>query len=110
MGFWAWRMGHPYWQTMVFTTLTLSQMGNALAIRSSRDSLFKLGLFSNKALLSAVLLPFVLQMAVIYLPFMQEIFNTVALPPAALAISLALSTVVFWGIELEKCFVRRFSN
>jgi hypothetical protein len=41
---------------------------------------------------------------------MQEIFNTVALPPAALAIILALSTVVFWGIELEKWFVRRFSN
>jgi len=110
MGFWAWRMGRPYWQTMVFTTLTLSQMGNALAIRSNRDSLFKLGLFSNKALLSAVLLTLVLQMVVIYVPFMQEIFNTVALPPAALAISLALSTVVFWGVELEKWFVRRFSS
>ena len=82
MGFWAWQSGQSYWQTMVFTTLTLSQMGHALAIRSSRDSLFKIGLFSNKALLGAVLLTFILQLAVVYLPFMQEIFKTVALPPA----------------------------
>ena len=107
MGFWAWQSGQPYWQTMVFTTLTLSQMGHALAIRSSRDSLFKIGLFSNKALLGAVLLTFILQLAVVYLPFMQEIFKTVALPPATLLISLGLSTVVFWGVELEKWFLRR---
>ncbi|MCK4899497.1 MAG: cation transporting ATPase C-terminal domain-containing protein, partial [Anaerolineales bacterium] len=95
------------WQTMVFTTLTLSQMGNALAIRSGRDSLFKIGLFTNKALLGAVLLTFILQMAVVYVPFMQTLFKTVALPPGDLLISLLLSTVVFWGVELEKWFLRR---
>jgi Ca2+-transporting ATPase len=41
------------WRTIVFTTLTLSQMGNALAIRSNRESLFKIGLFTNR-LLSAL--------------------------------------------------------
>lgn len=107
MGYWAWQTGQPYWQTMVFTTLTLSQMGHALAIRSTKDSLFKIGLFSNKTLLGAVLLTFILQLAVVYLPFMQEIFKTVALPPTALLISLGLSTVVFWGVELEKWFSRR---
>jgi Ca2+-transporting ATPase len=107
MGLWAWKANRLDWQTMVFTTLTLSQMGHALAIRSGRDSLFKIGLFSNKALLGAVLLTFVLQLAVVYVPFMQEIFNTVALPPADLLISLGLSTVVFWGVELEKWFQRK---
>jgi len=92
---------------MVFTTLTLSQMGHALAIRSSRDSLFKIGLFSNKALLGAVLLTFVLQLAVVYIPLLQGLFKTVALPPGDLLISLLLSTVVFWGVELEKWFLRR---
>ncbi|MCJ7533984.1 MAG: cation transporting ATPase C-terminal domain-containing protein, partial [Anaerolineales bacterium] len=47
------------------------------------------------------------QLAVVYLPFMQEIFKTVALPPTALLISLGLSTVVFWGVELEKLYYRR---
>jgi Ca2+-transporting ATPase len=73
VGWWAWSADKLYWQTMVFQTLTLSQMGNALAIRSGRDSLFKIGLFSNKALLGAVLLTFILQMAVVYLPFVQEL-------------------------------------
>lgn len=107
MGFWFWRAEDPAWQTMVFTTLTLSQMGHALAIRSGRESLFTSGLFSNKALLGAVLLTFALQMAVVYVPFMQEIFKTIGMSFADLTVSLALSTVVFWGVELEKWFLRR---
>ncbi len=107
MGFWFWRAEDPAWQTMVFTTLTLSQMGHALAIRSGRESLFTSGLFTNKALLGAVLLTFGLQMAVVYVPFMQEIFKTTGLPLTDLGISLALSTVVFWGVELEKWYLRR---
>jgi Ca2+-transporting ATPase len=106
LGFWAWSTGQQNWQTMVFTTLTLSQMGNALAIRSGRDTFFRTGLLSNKALIGAVLLTFVLQLAVVYVPFMQELFKTMALSPVNLAISLVLSTVVFWGIELEKWFLR----
>ena len=107
IGFWAWNTGRPDWQTMVFTTLTLSQMGHALAIRSGRDSLFKIGLFSNRALLGTVLLTFVLQMAAVYVPFLQALFKTVALSPVDLLISLALSTVMFWGTELEKWLLRR---
>jgi Ca2+-transporting ATPase len=107
LGFWAWSTGRPSWQTMAFTTLTLSQMGNALAIRSERHSLFTLGLLSNKALLGAVLLTFALQLAVVYLPFLQGIFKTTALSPTDLFISLILSTVVFWGVELVKWLSRR---
>ena len=108
MGFWAWSTGREDWQTMVFTTLTLSQMGHALAIRSGRDSFFRTGLLSNKALLGAVLLTFILQLAVVYVPLMQGLFKTMALSPVNLAISLVLSTVVFWGVELEKWFQRRW--
>lgn len=107
MGYWTWSIGRAYWQTMVFTTLTLSQMGHALAIRSGRESLFTAGLLSNRPLLAAVLLTFVLQMAVIYVPFMRELFHTVALTPANLMISLLLSTLVFWGVEVEKWVKRR---
>ena len=109
IGYWAWSTGRDDWQTMVFTTLTLSQMGHALAIRSGRDSLFTIGLLSNKPLLGAVLLTFVLQLAVVYVPFLQELFKTASLSPAGLAISLLLSTVVFCGVEIEKWFKRRDS-
>jgi Ca2+-transporting ATPase len=94
---------------MIFTTLTLSQMGHALAVRS-RESLLKVGLLSNRALLGAVLLTFVLQMAVIYVPFLQELFKTAALSPGELLLSLVLSTVVFWGVEVEKWLTRRGSH
>jgi P-type Ca2+ transporter type 2C len=112
VGFFAWdaqdriRDGGT-WQTMVFTTLTLAQMGNALAIRSNRDSLFRIGVFSNMAMIGAVLLTFVLQMAVVYVPFLQEIFSTQALSFGELMLCLFLSTIVFIAIEIDKWIRRR---
>ncbi|MFN2227794.1 MAG: cation-translocating P-type ATPase, partial [Anaerolineae bacterium] len=106
IGYGAWRGGWAHWQTMLFTTLTLSQMGHALAVRS-RESLFTVGLWSNRALLGAVLLTFVLQLAVVYVPFLQDLFRTDALSLGELLLSLLLSLVVFWGVELEKWLMRR---
>jgi P-type Ca2+ transporter type 2C len=106
-GFIYWRFDNHSWQTITFTTLTLAQMGNALATRSERDSIFSIGLLSNRALLGSILLTFVLQMAVIYLPFMNQAFDTVPLSIGELAFSLGLSTVIFFSIELVKWFRRR---
>jgi Ca2+-transporting ATPase len=107
IGYWLWGTANPLWQTMVFTTITLSQMGQALAIRSNRYSLFQIGVLSNKPLLGAVLLTFVLQLAVIYLPFLQEVFKTVALPLPYLLLSLLFSSVVFVVLEFSKAIHRR---
>ena len=107
VGFWYWRVDNPIWQTMVFTTLTLSEMTYVMAIRSSRDSLFTIGLLSNRALLGAVALTTMLQFAVIYLPFAQTLFNTTALPLKDLLISILLSTILFWVVEVMKWFARR---
>jgi Ca2+-transporting ATPase len=90
------------WRTMVFTTLALAQMGNALAIRSDRLLLVQLGLFTNPALLGAVALTFVLQIAVIYVPFLQNIFDTVPLNLEQLLLSLGFSTIVFIVVEVVK--------
>jgi Ca2+-transporting ATPase len=95
------------WQTMVFTTLTLTQMGNAMALRSEHDSLFQIGLFSNKAMLGSVLLTFVMQLGVIYIPFLQSIFKTVSLTAGELGISIGLGFAVFLCIELVKWVKRR---
>ena len=109
-GYLFWRVNVGSWQTIVFTTLTLAQMGNALTTRSERESLFSIGLFTNKAMIGSVLLTFVLQMAVIYLPFMNAAFNTVPLTITELAVSLGLSTVVFFSIELVKWIRRRMEK
>lgn len=104
---WAYYIGSPHWQSIVFTVLTLSQMGHVLAIRSDRESLLRLGLLSNKPLLAAVLLTFALQMAVLYVPMLQPIFKTEPLSADELLFSLALSTVVFFAVEVEKWLFRR---
>jgi len=94
------------WQTMVFTTLTLAQMGNALAIRSNVDSVFRIGFFGNRMMIVAVVATFALQMALIYVTPLQKIFKTVPLSAKDLAISLVLSTIVFAAVETVK-WVRR---
>ncbi|MBI5435524.1 MAG: calcium-translocating P-type ATPase, PMCA-type [Nitrosomonadales bacterium] len=104
---WAIHSGSAHWQTMVFTVLTLSQMGHVLAIRSERLSLFRQGLFSNPYLLGAVTLTFLLQLATIYVPALNEIFHTQPLSASELGICLALSSVVFFCVEIEKALVRR---
>jgi Ca2+-transporting ATPase len=94
------------WQTMVFTVLCFSQMGHVFAIRSETRSFFQQGPFSNKPLLGAVLLTFIGQMAIIYLPVFQPIFKTQPLSWMELAITLGLSTIVFLAVELEKVIKR----
>lgn len=110
VGFFSWLSNRDgAWQTMVFTTLTISQMGNALATRSERDSLFSGGRRANHALTAAVLLTLGLQLAVTYVPFLQRVFHTKPLSWLELALSLVASTAVFWSIELVK-LVRRLRS
>ncbi len=94
------------WQTMIFTTLVLAQMGNALATRSSRDSLFRIGLFSNRLMVGAVMLGFVLQLLLIYVPVFQTVFKTQPLSMQDLFICL-IASVVFVVVELSKLVKRR---
>jgi Ca2+-transporting ATPase len=104
---WTLHTGNGHWQTMVFTVLTLSQLGHVLAIRSERDSLFTQGVWSNKPLALALLFTFVLQMATIYVPWLNPIFKTEPLSFDELAFCLAMSAVVFIGVEIEKWMIRR---
>ena len=104
---WAIAADRANWQTMVFTVLTLSQMAHVLAIRSETESLWQLGLGSNRPLLGAVLLTFLLQMATIYVPVLNPIFKTEPLSALELLICLAASAVVFIAVEIEKVWLRR---
>lgn len=104
---WALKTGHAHWQTMVFTVLCLSQMGNVLALRSEKESFFALGIFSNKYLLGAVVLTFVLQMATVYVPALNPIFKTEPLTLNELLLTFLLSSVVFVAVELEKLLRRK---
>lgn len=95
------------WQTMIFTTLAFLQIGQALASRSSRESFFTQGLRSNLTLFGLVVLVFVLQLVVIYMPFLEQFFNVDPLTTQELLIALGLGSIAFIAIEIEKWFLRR---
>jgi len=104
---WAIETGSTHWQTMVFTVLTFSQLANALAIRSERESLLRIGLFSNLPLLGAIALTVVLQLAIIYLPWLNAVFKTQPLDASELLLCLTLPLVVLVAVEIEKALIRR---
>jgi Ca2+-transporting ATPase len=107
---WSIHVGDAHWQTMVFTVLCLAQLGHVMAIRSETQSLFKQGVMSNRFLFFSVVFTFVMQMATIYVPFLNPIFKTQPLTATELGITLALSCVIFVVVEIEKFVKRRFQN
>lgn len=69
----------PYAETMAFLTLSASELLRAFTARSERYPLLKIGVFSNKWMNWAVLLSFVLLLAVVYVPFLNPVFQTTPL-------------------------------
>ena len=99
-----------HWQTIVFNVLCLSQMGNVLAIRSESRSLFSVGIFSNKILIVAVALAFIMQILVTYVPALHAIFKTSSLTLAEFALVAVASSVIFFAVEIKKYVVNRRKN
>lgn len=89
-------------QTMVFTLVVFSEMFNAFNWRSDRYSVFSLGLFTNKALIYAVLTTVILQLMVIYVPFLQFAFSTVPLSLPEWGVILALASTTLISMEIIK--------
>lgn len=104
---WAMERGVTYWQTIIFTVLTVSQLFHSLAVRSESASILSIGLFSNIPMVCAVVLTLLLQLAVVYLPALNTIFHTQPLPAFDLAVCLILSSTVLLVVEMEKWLVRR---
>ena len=107
---WAIHNENTNWQTMVFTVLCFSQLGHVMAIRSEKESIFKIGLFSNKPLLGALIITFAPQLMIIYVPFFNDVFKTQPLSLEELGITLASSSIVFWAVEIEKWIKRYKTN
>ena len=111
---WAIQRENTHWQTMAFTVLCFSQMGHVLSIRSAHESLFSIGIFSNKFLIGALMLTVLFQFLIIYTPFFNMVFKTQPLTLLELGITIAVSSIVFWAVELDKYLYRlkasNFSN
>jgi P-type Ca2+ transporter type 2C len=93
-------------RSKIFTSLALLQLGNALAVRSERESVFRLGLGSNPFLGWTVLGTLLVQLAILYWPPAQTALDLQPLTLGDLAIVLVASTTAFWAIEAEKLVSR----
>jgi P-type Ca2+ transporter type 2C len=110
---WAYNYSHEdgfrdpeVWKTMVFTTLCIAQMGHAIAIRSNSQFIFELNPLSNPYVIWAVGGTTILQLLLIYVPFLQDFFGTHFLTLQELGICFGFSFIMLVWVELEKLFMR----
>jgi P-type Ca2+ transporter type 2C len=107
VGYGYWQANDDRWRTMVFTTLAFSQMAHMIAIRSNTDSVFTIGLLSNRWLAAAVAGTVLLQLVVVYVPVFNRLFDTVRLSSVDLGLATLLASAVFAAVEIEKLLRRR---
>ena len=93
--------------TMAFATLTLCQLFHAFDVRSEERSLFHIGVFSNPAMNKAFLVGLGMQLAVLCLPPLQRIFQTVPLNPLEWTVVLLLAIAPVVVCETGKWLRRR---
>lgn len=105
---WGIKTGMHNWQTMVFVILALAQLANVFAVRTETESIFARGLFSNRPLVYAVAGTFVLQLATVYVPFLNPIFDTSPLTLPELAFSIGAASMVFFLLEFIKLMRRMY--
>lgn len=106
---WATEQGYTIrtQQTMVFTTLCFVQLGNALSVRSVYHSMFSSGIFANRRMWAAIVLTVILQLLIVYVPYLQSIFKTTSLGWNAMAIILFVSVGAVLCIEFLKYLNKR---
>jgi Ca2+-transporting ATPase len=93
--------GSKVWQTMMFTTLAFTQIGHALGLRAAGESLLA-SLRANLAMVGVTALTILLQIAAVYVPFLDEFFQVVPLSAANFGLCVLLGGVVWGAVEIEK--------
>lgn len=95
-------------RTMAFTVLALGQIFHVISISAGdRQSFFRVWFSKNKFMLYAVISTFALQLAAIYIPFFQSIFETYPLPLNQLVLAVGLASVILFAVEIEKFILNK---
>lgn len=91
-------------RTIIFAALGLDSLLYVFSIRSLRHSIFNKNFFSNKYLIASVIISFFILISAIYLPLLQNIFQTVSLNSSEWLIIFALGLVKIIFIEMVKYY------
>jgi Ca2+-transporting ATPase len=96
-------------RSIAFTILAFTQMFEVMGIHGGdRTSFFRTGFKHNRLLMWAVFSTFLLQLLVLYVPFMQNSFETAPLSVLEMIVACVLGSVILFGVEIEKMVNRRW--
>ncbi|MBN1137615.1 MAG: cation transporting ATPase C-terminal domain-containing protein, partial [Anaerolineae bacterium] len=112
IGFLYYEPGNKTWQTMMFTTLAFTQIGHALGLRAAGENArgwrsVAAALRANPAIVGFAVLTILLQVAAVYVPFLDEFFEVVPLSAVNFGLCVALGIIVWGAVELEKRLLER---
>ncbi len=93
--------------TACLTAIVVTQIANVFACRSSRESVFSLGFFTNKLIFVGVAFEILLQLFIVYNPFGNEIFATLPISFSTWAALMPFALLLFFSEELRKLFANR---
>jgi potassium/sodium efflux P-type ATPase len=96
--------------TMTFAGIVVAQAGNVLACRTSRQSIFKTSLKTNKWIIAGIISQLSILAFLVYVPLMQKFFGTSALGLSDWAFLISLAVIVVFAEEIRKFFIRRFGK
>ena len=96
--------------TACLTAIIITQTGNVFACRSSRESVFSIGFFSNRLIFAGILIELLLQLFIVYHPFGNKIFVTASLRLNIWLILIPFSILLLSAEEIRKVYVRRFKT
>ena len=93
-------------QTMAFLVLSISQLIHSFNLRNSTKSIFTVGVFSNKYLVGSFILGLLLQISIVSIPFLANVFGVYVLSLKDWSIVTLLSLAPLFINELVKIFKR----
>ena len=94
--------GSDAWQTMIFLTIAFCQVWQVLAVRTERDLSIGKSLFGNKTLISMVSVVILLQIAALYIPYLQSFLQLKSIGFIDLSVAFFSGIVLFIVVEIMK--------
>jgi magnesium-transporting ATPase (P-type) len=96
--------------TMTLAGVVAAQVGAVFACRTDRASVFRIGLFTNRLVLLGVVIELIILGLLIYMPFLQSLFNTAPIGLREWAFVFAWTPVLFLADELRKALLRKLKG
>jgi sodium/potassium-transporting ATPase subunit alpha len=96
--------------TIMFASIVVAQAGNVLACRTSKQSIFKTSIKTNKWIIVGIISQLSILALLVYVPLMQNFFGTVPLNLTDWLYLISLALIVIFAEEIRKFFSRRFTK